>query len=455
MERSNKLKNVKVGIVALLAFGLAVLSYWYVGALSLDSKTYLLSVIFRDAQGVDPGTAVMMAGVKIGQVETVSLTDANRALIDVRIKDGVRIPPDSAVRLASSSLLADKYVEFLPGPPSKESIKPNKILHGMNSYTLDDLMPQVSSLLDRMEKVGESAQGLLEDSALRGKLASTMNTLNIAAQGAANLVQDLRGITASNRAPLLAMTTNLASAMENLNSASAQIRDLMSGTGKNDMQEIMANLKGASKQIELASTQATSAATNVAAITGDPALKADLLSSVQNVKEATESAKSIVDKIADVVGVNKGKNRSGTQAPSPPKPPAGTGAKLDFLYDAKHGKSRFDANYTLQMKTNAFYQAGLYDIGERTKINLQGGKVLGGKSAIRGGLYQSRLGLGYDWQAAEGMVVQGDLYRPNDPRLDLRALKMINQDLGAWIGVDDIGGGKEGNRPMLGIQYKY
>lgn len=453
MVRDARLKNIKVGGVAIIAFVLLIAAYAYIHSIQLAARSYELNVIFKDAQGVDRGTPVMMSGVKIGLVDRVSLTDANKAMVTVRVRADREIPPGSAVRLASSSLLGDKYVEFLPGPPSSKRIPPGDILVGMPSVTLDDLLPQVSRLMDRMDAIGASAQNLLDDRNLRHSLASTLNNLNSASLGAVGLVGDLRSIASANRAPVQAMTNNLAAAMGNLNAAAAQVSEIMQGGRKEDLQTIMANLKSASKQIDLASSHASAAAENVASISGDPQMRQDLKESVHNVREATESAKAIVDRVAQVVGVKSG--GSTTPAKRAPGPPSGLGLKVDALFDADRGKSRVDANYDFRLCSDNFYRFGIFDIGENPRVNAQVGKVLKSGDAIRGGLYQSRLDLGYDWLAGGQWTVQGDLYRPNDLRLDLKALRSINPDMGAWIGVEGIGGGKDGNRPVLGLQFKF
>ncbi|MCC6483521.1 MAG: MCE family protein [Armatimonadetes bacterium] len=454
MVRDSRIKNIKVGIYAILSFVLVIAAYAYIHSIQISGRSYDLDVIFNDAQGVDTGAPVMMSGVKIGQVKRVSLTDANKALITVRIRADQDIPPGSAARLASSSLLGDRYIEFVPGPPSSKRMSPGETLVGIPAITLDDLLPQVSRLMDRLESVGASAQSLLDDKQLRLSLDSTMKNLDAASAGAVGLVNDLRSITASNRTPVQAMTSNLAAAMGNLNAAIAQINSMMQGGRKEDIQNIVANLKSASRQIEAASTHASEAAANAASLTGDPQMRQDLQQSMQNVRETTESAKAIVDRVAQVVGVKQ----TGTATKSPaarPKPPSGLGLKVDTLFDADRGKSRIDANYDFRLGGDKFYRVGVFDIGETPRVNAQVGKVLKSGDSLRGGLYQSRLDLGYDWQAGGLWTVHGDLYRPNDPRLDVKALRSISPDMGAWIGIEGIGGGKDGNRPVLGLQFKF
>ena len=57
-----------------------------------------------------------LAGVRIGQVSDVALnTETFRADTTVRVKDGVAIPDDSAIVVASEGLLGGNFIEIVPG----------------------------------------------------------------------------------------------------------------------------------------------------------------------------------------------------------------------------------------------------------------------------------------------------------------------------------------------------
>ena len=84
--------------------------------LSRDGGSYPLQASFRSLEGVAVGTDVRLAGVRIGQVSDVALnTETFRADTTVRVKDGVAIPDDSAIVVASEGLLGGNFIEIVPG----------------------------------------------------------------------------------------------------------------------------------------------------------------------------------------------------------------------------------------------------------------------------------------------------------------------------------------------------
>lgn len=80
------------------------------------SQGYALSASFRSLEGVGVGTDVRLAGVKIGTVTDVELNpETYRADTRVSIGEGIQIPDDSAIIIASEGLLGGNFVEIIPG----------------------------------------------------------------------------------------------------------------------------------------------------------------------------------------------------------------------------------------------------------------------------------------------------------------------------------------------------
>ena len=113
---SNHSTEVVVGGVVLAA---AIGFLAYVGnatGFAERSSGYPLTASFRSLEGVVVGTDVKLAGVKIGTVTDIELNPATfRADTHFEVRNGIDIPDDSAVVIASEGLLGGNYVEILPG----------------------------------------------------------------------------------------------------------------------------------------------------------------------------------------------------------------------------------------------------------------------------------------------------------------------------------------------------
>lgn len=102
---------------------------------------YPLNASFRSLEGVTVGTDVRLAGVKIGTVSEVSLnTETYRADTVFTVIDGVEIPDDSAVVVASEGLLGGNFVEVMPGGSPFYYSEGDEILDTQGSVSLISLL---------------------------------------------------------------------------------------------------------------------------------------------------------------------------------------------------------------------------------------------------------------------------------------------------------------------------
>lgn len=81
-----------------------------------DRSGYALTASFRSAEGITVGSDVRLAGVKIGSVTKMALnTQTFFADTEITLFDGIALPDDSAIVIASEGLLGGNFVEVSPG----------------------------------------------------------------------------------------------------------------------------------------------------------------------------------------------------------------------------------------------------------------------------------------------------------------------------------------------------
>ncbi|WP_323763347.1 outer membrane lipid asymmetry maintenance protein MlaD [Marinovum sp.] len=111
----NKAEVLVGGAVLAVALGFLVYAGQAAG-LAQGSQGYPLQASFRSLEGVQVGTDVRLAGVKIGAVTEVALNaETFRADTVFSVAEGIRIPDDSAVVIAQEGLLGGNFVEIVPG----------------------------------------------------------------------------------------------------------------------------------------------------------------------------------------------------------------------------------------------------------------------------------------------------------------------------------------------------
>ncbi|WP_116598106.1 outer membrane lipid asymmetry maintenance protein MlaD [Primorskyibacter marinus] len=128
------------GAVLAVAVGFALYAAQATG-LSASNSGYPLTASFRSLEGVSVGTDVRLAGVKVGTVTGVALNaDTYRAETTVAIRDGIRIPDDSAIVISSEGLLGGNFVEISPGGSPFYYAEGDEILDTQGAVSLISLL---------------------------------------------------------------------------------------------------------------------------------------------------------------------------------------------------------------------------------------------------------------------------------------------------------------------------
>ncbi len=103
------------GVVLAVAIGFMAYVSQTTG-FSSQSTGYPLTASFRSLEGVVVGTDVRLAGVKIGSVTDIELNPQTfRADATISVSNGIELPDDTAILIASEGLLGGTFVEVLPG----------------------------------------------------------------------------------------------------------------------------------------------------------------------------------------------------------------------------------------------------------------------------------------------------------------------------------------------------
>ncbi|MGE5307082.1 MAG: outer membrane lipid asymmetry maintenance protein MlaD [Alphaproteobacteria bacterium] len=153
--------EIVVGIFVLV--GITCLSYLAIrlGKLEiLGSSGYYVSADFPSVAGLKAGDPVEIAGVKVGRVESIGLSDDDRARLNLRIDDHVKLQEDVIASVRSRGLIGDKFVLISPGASDKIIPPGGKIRETESPPDITDLIGKLvggdlTSKTDKTEKKPE------------------------------------------------------------------------------------------------------------------------------------------------------------------------------------------------------------------------------------------------------------------------------------------------------------
>jgi phospholipid/cholesterol/gamma-HCH transport system substrate-binding protein len=105
--------EMSVGLITVIVS----ISFVIFVANTLDSRrfredNYKLVAMFDNVEGVVKGTKVKIAGVEIGHVEQIALTQNGRARVDISLASSIKVPRDSNLKISTSGLIGGKYLRL-------------------------------------------------------------------------------------------------------------------------------------------------------------------------------------------------------------------------------------------------------------------------------------------------------------------------------------------------------
>ena len=114
-------ESVFESLVGLAVLAAAATFLWFALATGGDADatargSYEVGARFSSASGINRGTDVRLAGVKIGTVRAISLDHERfEARVVMSIAEGVELPDDTTARVQSDGLLGGAYIGLEPG----------------------------------------------------------------------------------------------------------------------------------------------------------------------------------------------------------------------------------------------------------------------------------------------------------------------------------------------------
>lgn len=142
MRVNNERLEFVVGLFVLA--GLLCLGYlsMKLGKLELiGGGHYTVQAEFHSASGLKAGATVEIAGVEIGRIKDIGLTD-DRALVTFQIKDGVKLYDDTIASIKTRGIIGEKFVSVSPGGGG-DPLKPGeKIRETESGLDLEELVSQ-------------------------------------------------------------------------------------------------------------------------------------------------------------------------------------------------------------------------------------------------------------------------------------------------------------------------
>ncbi|MFQ6110618.1 MAG: MlaD family protein [Nitrospinota bacterium] len=179
--------EVKVGIFVVLGLLLFLAFVFFVTGTRWGQKVDVYRVRFRNVAGLEVGSSVRLAGLKVGRVEEIAIARDDPSLMEavVHIKPGTPVREGARASITAIGLTGEMYLELSLGRREAALLPPGSTLVGEEAASFQDLLNEWRDVASRTGRILEE---------LGGSLVSLVGRSRELTEG---LDESLRNITAS------------------------------------------------------------------------------------------------------------------------------------------------------------------------------------------------------------------------------------------------------------------
>lgn len=388
--------EAKVGAFTIIGIALFIAGILFVGRIDIWAKPQMtITGDFAQVNGLKNGNQVKYSGVAIGNVSDIEITPHGVA-VKMKLDEKTQIPSDSTFTLGSDGFLGDKFIQISPGQ-SKVFLQDGDSVKGEGADAMDKAMQSAQKLMDGTEKMLQSINNIIGDLATQNALKYSLQSTAVMADNAVAITQNMADVTAQ------------------LNQATQQFN--ADGNAGNDMRAILTNLKQTTDRVD-------NMARSMEATVTDSKAQENIKETLHNTAQISARINKLMggkayqtDASGNVVDGNNVEKKSSTKVePS-----------VDLLYNTT------DDEFLINGRVRAYNdkgmaELGLSNVGDGTKFDLNAGRFISSKWLVRGGIFESELGLGVDYNLGGPVSLSAAVYDLNNRKYRIRSDIRLHKD---------------------------
>jgi phospholipid/cholesterol/gamma-HCH transport system substrate-binding protein len=203
-------QNLKLGSFVLGGLILFVVSVFFIGKESnIFNKTFVISAIFKNVEGLQKGDNVWLSGVKIGTVKSVDIFIEGKVVVNLSLRDKQNkfIRKDATASIGSDGFIGNKIVVIRPGT-SKQMIDHGDTINSLSPTDTQDIINIAKEVGENTKSIttdlkaivakinrGEGLAGeLLTEGPMTKDVRATVTSLKFTAQNASKASLELTGL---------------------------------------------------------------------------------------------------------------------------------------------------------------------------------------------------------------------------------------------------------------------
>ncbi len=264
-------RGARVGLFAIVCAGAGYGIWRYISPSAGSAGGYRVHAYLSDATGLATYSRVMVAGIPIGNVDSIRL-EHGKARIDIKVKPDVKLHEDASLAKRSSSLLGEFIIVIGPGSDNEPLLHDGDEIKTVEEpVSTDALMRDLSEIAERVKVVADGLAKTVGSEQGKENIAATLQNL-------AEVTDQLNKTVRENRESIRRIVLNvenisgksepqIAQILENVRVVTSEVRSLVASE-KGDVHGSVGSIRQTVDRVNQASIELQSALQHVDNVAG-------------------------------------------------------------------------------------------------------------------------------------------------------------------------------------------
>ncbi|MFA5998471.1 MAG: MlaD family protein [Candidatus Babeliales bacterium] len=226
--------ETKVGIFVILAVSVFMFMVLGIGAFRITSSGhYPFTVSFDDVSGLSEKAEVKIAGVKVGWVDNIELTQKGTAQVKIMVSKKYALYDNAYAIVRQEGLIGSKYLEIIPGDPMLPQLHSGNNLTrpGREAVSVDELLFKFKNIATHVEQITDSMKDAFTGPERSEQMKNIVENISNASYKINNIASSLDGAL-SDKDALKAIIDNMQSFTATLKEDLPALKEQLSGSAQ-------------------------------------------------------------------------------------------------------------------------------------------------------------------------------------------------------------------------------
>lgn len=212
--RQSKSQKFRLGLFVVISTFLLIITLYFVGnKQNIFGKTFKISAVFNNVNGLMLGNNVRYSGINVGTVKKIEMINDTTICVDMIIEDKIlpHLKKNAIAAISSDGLVGSMVINIVPNKETEAQLQPGDTIKSFSKISTDNILSSLNTtgdnaalltadLLETVKTInsGKGTLGkLISDEGMAIDLKETITALKNASFEASNVIKNMNKIISS------------------------------------------------------------------------------------------------------------------------------------------------------------------------------------------------------------------------------------------------------------------